>query len=365
MCVIMYVRDDENMSLYETIKNNINVEGLNKLEISRLLYIELCKIVSFSTKFQNTDTEGYIQLYRRKVDIDTFDEQEVNCVIFTQLYSQLLTRFNIDNEIINQGHWFVRFKPYDNDEIWIADATEGGYSDLSRIHNGDDTEFFGPSLFKNEEVVTNRVLYSSEVIELLRKIDIKIGYNDEKHKDLEEFKKIIEEIKSGKFDINYYVKDSYGAGNIEKKLGFLFAKLGVLDFGYYEAKDYIYYLESLMLTKDELENVSAVELKRTNPDGDVDIVQVISLYENNKYHYYIVSPKLPIKEVSQEDIIRFSMLGYGTDDEKTIPGFIYPRNFKYGKVPNKIKFKLQQQIIPIFIMDESLRKYADSKKVSK
>lgn len=319
------------MTIYERIMNNINIDinHLSKLEIARLLYIELAKTVSFSTKFNNTGFTEMYNMMHKKVNVDKFKETEINCVMWAQLYSQLLSKFDIPSEIIDQGHKFVEF--YVDRHKWVADATYGSYNDLARIHNNDDTEYFGLSrIQQNDEKHYNNPVYNSEVLDKIKEIDKLINYNNEQHKDLEEFKQIIQSIKNGTLNINDYVKSSDNASIIEKKLQFLFAKLGSLGFGYYESKDFVFRLERGLLNEEELSHVHGRELKKTSSDGSVSIVEVISLEENGYFSYYLLAPNLPIKKVSDNDIMYLAMAGYSKDEKKEIPGLIYPKNFVPG-----------------------------------
>ena len=288
------------MTIYERIMNNINIDinHLSKLEIARLLYIELAKTVSFSTKFNNTGFTEMYNMMHKKVNVDKFKETEINCVMWAQLYSQLLSKFDIPSEIIDQGHKFVEF--YVDGHKWVADATYGSYNDLARIHNNDDTEYFGLSrIQQNDEKHYNNPVYNSEVLDKIKEIDKLINYN-----------------------INDYVKSSDNASIIEKKLQFLFAKLGSLGFGYYESKDFVFRLERCLLNEEELSHVHGRELKKTNADGSVSIVEVISLEENGHFSYYLLAPNLPIKKVSDNDIMYLAMVIVRMKKRKFLDSYI-------------------------------------------
>ena len=326
------------MILLDDIKNSINIENLTELEVARLLYIELGKRVSFSTTFQNTSDLNMAKMMISQVDINTFKEKEVNCVMWAQLYSELLTKYGIRNEIIDKGHKYVEF--YAENKKWVADATTGGYTDLSRIHNSDDTNNFGLSMFQNIDRSNNIPVFNEEITLRLKEIDKKIGYNDEKYKDLVELKEMIKKIKDGEFDIHAYVKGE-GSDTL-KKLQFLFAKVGVLDLGYYEAKDFLYELELMLLSPSELANVKGKELLRTNKDGSVDIIEIITVKEEDKYNYFVVCPNMKVKQVSMQDVIKFSLIGFGKDADKHIPGIDFPTNFVPGKRKSGVKLALER-----------------------
>lgn len=92
-------------------------QNLTELEKARYLYIELCKTVTFSTTYQNTDLKTMSYLHNKKVDANNLESREINCRMWTQLYSQLLNSVGIKNEVIDQSHQYVEF--HINDEIWV------------------------------------------------------------------------------------------------------------------------------------------------------------------------------------------------------------------------------------------------------
>ena len=58
-------------------------------------------------------------------------------------------------------------------------------------------------------------------------------------------------------------------------------------------------------------------------------------------HYFLLAPNLPIQPVGEEEIVKLAVLGYGVD-KKEIPGIIFPRNFKPGKISCGFKYMLQR-----------------------
>lgn len=341
------------MSIYENIINSINVEGLSKLEIARLLYIELGKRISFSTRYQNTDEKTMFKMHSDDFDAKNSSVSQANCVMWSKTYSALLAYYGIENRIINKWHQYVEF--FIEGQRWVADATYGKYTDLARIHNGDDTTQFGLSMYqKDEEKSSNYPVYDVRIIKLLEEIDEKIGYRNNKYHELEELKKLLAGIKNGSFDVTEYGIDN----SVEGKLQFLFAKVGKMSNGFYESKNYLYALEKFMLGSEELKMIHGTDLKRTRLDGEVDIIQIISLLENNIYHYYILCPTMALKEVQSKDISDLALFGYAI--EKEIPGIIYPKNFKPGIRPKKWKLKLERIINQGHIKQSNIQEYEKS-----
>lgn len=309
--------------------------NLNTLEKARFYYIELGKCVSFSTKYQNTDIVTMGRMRSGEVDITNFNRTQVNCVMWSSLYSQLLTSIGVKNNIVKQGHDYVEF--YIENIRWCADATYGEYTDLARIHNDDVTCRFGVAMHQgNSRVNTVRVDAESEKI--IRDIDDKIGYNTDERQNILELKEFLEKIQTGVFKIE---NPNPEKDDLVFIIEFLFAKLGVLKYGYYEVKSFVKELMELMLTSEQLSRVKGVELKRTNSSKEVDIVQCISVQGKDKMHYFLLAPNLPIQPVGEEEIVKLAVLGYGID-KKEIPGIIFPRNFKPGKISCGFKYRLQR-----------------------
>ena len=157
-----------------------------------------------------------------KVDITNFNSNQVNCIMWSSLYSQLLNLVGIDNIIVKQGHDYVSFTI--DGVRWCADATYDAYSDLARIHNNDNTVRFGIAFFQNkiEEFI---VRSDDESLKLLEEIDDKLGYNTDERKELLKFKEFLEDIKSGKFNISdFMTSDINSSDDFLCKLEFLFER---------------------------------------------------------------------------------------------------------------------------------------------
>lgn len=309
--------------LIEEILNKVN-SNYTPLENARMMYIELGRRLSFNTTIRNTSRIRYGELYDKKINPESFDDIEIICTSWVQLYSFLLNSIGIRNEVIDQVHKYIEF--YIDDIRWIADATVGDYTDLSKIKNGDYTNYFGIAECQ-DEVHTNVIRYD-ESIKILNEIDKKFEYYMQLVEKNNKLVSTLNKIKNGNLDI----KKIYHNYNITKdeeillKLEYLFNKLGRLNDGYYESKNYVYQLEKQLLTVDELKNVGAVELKRTNRDYTVDLIECIYVYHNHKFYYYLLKPNLPIIKANERDLDILGFYGYGIDD-KDIPGFVFNNQF--------------------------------------
>ncbi len=349
------------MDLYQKIMEQFSYKGLTTLEMARFLYLELAKNVVFSTKFQNTTQQQQAQMLSAKIDIHHMENTSINCVMWAQAYSQLLTAFNIPNRIRNQGHQFVEFNV--QGKKWVADATTGSYNDIARIHNQDDPAYFGLSIYQSiDEKASPFPKYDKQVTEELSQIDEKLGYHNSSYQNLKKLKQMLEEVKSNYLNSTQFSITSKDKDKAKLKLELLFARLGTLPQGYYEGKEFVYTLEKILLTDEEMKRLSAKELKKTNKDTSVDIIQVITLknQENKDYNYYLFSENTAIQPVDKNDVVRLSLLGYGLEEDAIIPGIIYPRNFIPGKIENSLSYKLKRKLHQKEIAQSPIAKFASA-----
>lgn len=324
------------MNLEEMILSNIN-PSWTPLEKARFIYIELGKLVTFSTKFQNSSDKGFTELYYAKVSINKLESLEVNCRMWSQLYSQLLYKANIPNKIIDNGHCWVNF--YIGEETYIADATYDPYTDLARIKNNDSTAHFGLPIYSKQK--NNVVFNSEEWKNNLDNIDVKIGYNMDKKQELLDLKKHLYQISCGDIDISELAHSEVN-DPILFKLEYLFSILGNLNDGYYESKDFVYELEMMLLTAEERSKLGAVELKKTNQDKTVSILQCIYTKHKEEPVYYLLAPNLPVQKFTANEIASLSEKGYGIES-KTIPGIIYTKKFIPGKSSESLSYRLYKK----------------------
>jgi len=332
---ICYNKLGDSMNIKASILNSMP-NNLNKLEQARYIYLKLGLLFNFSTKFNNTTSGEYANMYTKKYDTDKLKNNQLICKLWAKLYSELLMEIGIENSVVNFGHEYVSFRI--DGVMWIADATNGNYSDLSKIKYGDDTSCFGISYVQKtrlEEGGTAR--NTPEDIKQIDEIDKKF---DDYYKIKLAHRKLVSDLNNLK-DMNFTIKE---------KMEYLFSKVGRLKDGYYETKEYLKSLEYEMLSLDDFTHITGTELKRTNKNKEVDIVQCITVNENGVYNYYLVAPNQPVTRVEPNDLIRLSILGYSIDD-KSIPGIDFPKKFIPGKVSSKpLKYKLFKDSIPKVIL---------------
>ena len=168
---------------------------------------------------------------------------------------------------------------------------------------------------------------------MLESIDERLGYNTDERKKLLKFKDFLDDIKNGIFNIrDFMISDINISDEFLCKLEFLFERIGTLKHGYYESKEFTRELMEIMFGRFLSEHIRAYELKRTNSNKEVDIVQCITAYSNGKYFYYLLAPNLPIRKVSCEEVAQLALVGYG-------------RRFRCGKVSTGIRYKLQRGLV--------------------
>ncbi len=292
--------------VYDEIKSNAP-SNLSKLEIARYLYIKCGEAFCFDTKINNTECITFYKLLNKRIDSKSFDEILVNCYTWSQFYSALLSDFEIENHIFKGWHSFVNFRI--NGVLWVADATYGKYSDLSRIHYCDETSMFGPCFYESGG---NRIVDDDTYKLLLSETDKKINYPQ--NQQTIKFKELLYSLK--KDSINKHL--SCDGDIVVSKLIFIFSNIGCLSFGYYEAKEFVFELERIILNDSEFNKVISIELVRKNSMNGTDLLQCICVNTSNGFVYFILCPNLPIYQINSEDFASLFYLGFRP--KKSIPG---------------------------------------------
>ena len=317
------------MKLDEYILKNMP-PNLTPLEKARYIYLQLGMILNFSTKYQNTSTIEMIHMLTEGISITEPKYNQVICSAWSKIYSDLLNKVGIENTILNETHMYVIFK-IDN-KIWLADATYGATMDLANIRYGRETIYFGPSSAKSLDEERAHVVMDYDSYNAINEMDKKFPFYQERKENYNNLILTLQDI-------------SKMAIPTKEKLERVFDMAGVMSSGYLESQSHIKILERYALTKEEFTKVKGNNLKRTNKNGEVDIVQCISLEENGNYYYYLLAPNLHIRRVEAKDLIKLALMGYGIED-KSIPGIIYPKNFVRGKVSKKsLKYKLYKKMV--------------------
>ena len=201
----LHKNDSKIVNLKETIINSIP-ENLNILEKARYIYNKLGELLEYSDIYQSLDEDSRKQFYNQTTDINNTDLSNIICKNWAELYYQLLVDAGIDPKNITISgssevlkHRWINIKIAPNISV-VADAVNpsGSYTyDLNKIKNhlktdgfviyyGQDAkivweEFQFPNNNNNNIKKLSKVSKISDVI--LRHIDKKIGYIDDKYQD--------------------------------------------------------------------------------------------------------------------------------------------------------------------------------------
>ena len=147
---------------------------------------------------------------------------------------------------------------------------------------------------------------------MLDHVDDKLGFFGKTN--ILKFKELLCSIKDD--EIHKYI--SCDDDIVVSKLKFIFSHIDCLSFGYYEAKEFIFELEKILLNELELKRVSSIELFRKNSINEIDMLQCICVNTGSDFVYFIICPNLPIYQIYSDD---FSSLFYlGFIPKKNIPG---------------------------------------------
>ena len=310
--------------------------NLNDLEKARYVYLKLGDIVDFSTKYNNTSLDEMGLMYTSNIDVTNIKNNQVNCRFWVQIYSSILTELGIENTINGGGHQCVLFKA--NGKVWFADATTGKYTDLARIKYGDETTNFGIALRQNFNDDYNAINLLDEESNF-DSIDSKFDFYIERKEKLRMLKERLSILKT--------------SDPLMTKCIMLFKMVGELKSGYYEARDFLYTIEKCVLTEEEISRVHVVPLKKTKNDLEVDIIDVIYVYDDG-YRYFLMEPNKPIRRVTKEEIIEeLPKKGYGIDKDKKIPNIDYYKIFIPGeKSKEELSYKISKNNIFSYILSK-------------
>ena len=293
----------EGVNLKEKLYKNIPSK-LNKVEVAKLLYNRLNEEVSYSPEYIAASRGLFInpevqqELLSKKIDLTNFENNNIVCTNWADMYSEMLSDFGIENYVRGVDHKWVVFR-IDGVE-YFADATNryGAVNDLVAAQTGMpsggffeiNSEIFEDDTFGDSRNQRIKELQTNWYSKYGNKIDKRIGYSYE----LDE--KMIDKLKT-KANDNYQKevrklglpKDASPSQVMEQKLiQRVFPKLkelGVIEgIGYYN--------EILS----EIENISVTCEIYTN--SNLETVGVFSI-NNNMYLY---SGKNDIVQITESQL---------------------------------------------------------------
>lgn len=323
------------INILEIIKDEIKkIKIKDPLEISRLIYIVLGKLLEYDPTYGNASSKKILELKNQHLDLKNLNKKRIICTNWTDVYLELLTNFGINAYKQSAHHSWVIIE-LENYCIY-ADATIGTDNDLTKIKFDGDTTYFYP-IHKpkiDDEAKIPYQLIDPQFNKKLLEIDKKIGY---KETNLSKQDIFIENLK----------KKTENIIPLSSKIDAIFSSLDLKNKGIYESNSYIKHILKSILTKEEQENVKGRSLLKYNEDSSVELIQCISIKEDKKYHYYLLKNNCGLIKSNPKEIIKHSLFGYKID-EKPIPGIIFPKKFKILEknlnIFQKVKIRFQNSL---------------------
>jgi len=215
---------------YADILNEIN-NSWRKVVKAKYIYDQICKKSSYDERFIYSQIPELLNsIYNRKVNVDEYTSPKLICKTLNDIYSELLTRTGIRNEIITKPS-FVN-KHINAEDVALIFYDEDGMTyftniaaDIQRCKYGMKTQFFG-GCDENYDKIKREKLYIIKADEL-EAIDRSTGfinktgiYSDvvfdmisKEVKQNNELKKFLSE--SGIHLVKDYLKDE-GMNNVER-----------------------------------------------------------------------------------------------------------------------------------------------------
>ena len=164
---------------YADILTGINPTWSIK-EKAKYVYTEICKKSSYDERFiYSKNPELLHQIYNKKVNVDEYINPKLICKTLNDVYSELLNRLGIRNEIIVKSSVFskvisaedVALIFYDEDNLPIFTSIA---ADIQRCKYGMRTQFFGGCDENYEKGKKSKVFIIKS--DELRNIDETIGF---------------------------------------------------------------------------------------------------------------------------------------------------------------------------------------------
>lgn len=158
------------MNLLKLLKDEVRSLNIdNERDIKDYIYLRTGQIFNYNPLylFSNENEKEYFR--NEKVDIRNVDKFELTCFSWAPLFSELLSEFNINSEVIkNKEHAFVLV--YIDNDVYLSDLMNR-HEDLMRI------KFGLPTLF-NVKITTNTPNYITQKPKVNNKTKMEQGLID-------------------------------------------------------------------------------------------------------------------------------------------------------------------------------------------
>lgn len=306
--------EDLNEELVNKVLENVDL-NLDPFTLSRAIYINLCKLVTYDVEFtvldQDLTNEKALEIYERKPESIDVNNNKVVCKTWAEIYQNLLQRVNINADVVGKKHKYVKFDC--DGTLMMADATNSYYERTSNFHLDDITRI-------QLDLPTSgfRCLENDKNIDLpLKKADEKIEY----------YKTSIEQkfmsLEKSYCTVKPKVLDK--ENNMKEKFIFLQSILDNTTLEGFELNKYATMILNNIFGNNEVEYFHSA-IKDDNNEFECSLIFTILINNDRKYMIYNKSNGL--KELSKEnleylisnDIIKI------VSKRKNIPGIMEVEN---------------------------------------
>lgn len=308
--------------IIEKIPNNLTTD----LEKAYYIYIKLGEIFEFNTTYFNTTPFHSFLIRHKSYNVSNITEREIICHNWCDIYIELLKQVGIKARKEGKDHVWVIIKL--EEYFLYADATYDLYNDLSRIKHHDYVKHFYPTNNEKIKGIPAKIKVDG-FDEKIKEINQKINYQPTRYQTLLKLRKYVSSLKTTKEKLDYLLNQESYIGN-----------------GYYEERTYFRYLLMFCLESYDINKLNFSELRRTNPDGTVDLMACLSLEEDNTYYYFVFSNQEGFVPVSKEELLNYQNENFGLVEKQPIHGidnyllkFQVPKNILPYLIRNKFTFQ--------------------------
>ena len=311
------------MNLIEMIIDKMPANLKTDLEKAVYIYIETCKIFSFDSRFDNVPFIANFAIVNNHPNIKNIKDDRIVCTVWSSIYVDLLRKIGIDASALNtMGHEgvVINLKNY----TIYADATYNSYMDLSRVkHNDKIINFYPIDTVYPYEIPC--MIKSDGFDEKLDNIYKKIGYQVVDKSLMDKLKTELESIP-----------------NMIDKVDHIINSIDLTGYNTIDDAHYFRNVVSSCLNYD-YKNIKYTYLKKSEDSGDVKLLWLLSVKDQDTYGYYLFDKLDNIRKYSKDELYEYAKLGYGIPDYDLINtnalGIEYPLKFKVPSSNIKYFFK--------------------------
>lgn len=280
--------EDLNEELVNKVLENVDL-NLDPFTLSRAIYINLCKLVTYDVEFtaldQDLTNEKALEIYERSPENIDVNNNKIVCKTWAEIYQNLLERVNINAVVVGKKHKYVQFDC--DGTLMMADATNSHYErtsnfyldDITRIQIGLPTAGF-------------RCLEDDKNIDLpLKKADEKIEY----------YKTSIERefmaLERSYCTVKPKVIDS--ENNIKEQCIFLQSILDNTNLVGFELNKYATMILKNIFSGLDIEHFHSIIKDENNK---IESSLIFTILNNNEYKYMLYTKSSGLKEMSKEQL---------------------------------------------------------------